>query len=137
MQNELPRKVTLVEVGIRDGLQNESAPVTTEQKIALLGMLTEAGLRRLEAGSFVSPRWVPQMADTAAVFAGLPEVNGVTYRALTPNEKGLEAALAANVKEVAVLVQHQNPSHKKTSTVALMKVLPDLNRLSAKRRQRG
>ena len=102
MQNELPRKVTLVEVGIRDGLQNESAPVTTEQKIALLGMLTEAGLRRLEAGSFVSPRWVPQMADTAAVFAGLPEVNGVTYSALTSNEKGLEAALAANVKEVAV-----------------------------------
>jgi len=102
MKNELPRKVTLVEVGIRDGLQNESAPVTTEQKIALLGMLTEAGLTRLEAGSFVSPRWVPQMADTAAVFAGLPEVNGVTYSALTPNEKGLDGALAANVKEVAV-----------------------------------
>lgn len=102
-----PTAVTLVEVGPRDGLQNEKSPVTTEQKVRLIEMLAQTGLRRIEAGSFVSPKWVPQMADSAAVFSHLYRTasdfeQAVTYSALTPNLKGLEAALDAGVTEVAV-----------------------------------
>ena len=102
-----PAAVTLVEVGARDGLQNEKSPVTTEQKVRLIEMLTLSGLSRIEAGSFVSPKWVPQMADSAAVFSHLcrtatDKKGAVTYSALTPNLKGLEAALDAGVTEVAV-----------------------------------
>lgn len=107
MRCNYPAAVTLVEVGPRDGLQNEKMPVTTGQKIRLIEMLTQSGLRRIEAGSFVSPKWVPQMADSAAVFSHLCRTasatkEAVTYSALTPNLKGLEAALDAGVKEVAV-----------------------------------
>ena len=91
----LPPTVTLVEVGPRDGLQNEAAPVSTAQKVELIQRLQAAGCREIEATSFVSPKWVPQMADNAAVMAGIPRQDGVRYSVLTPNLKGLEAALAA------------------------------------------
>ncbi len=98
----LPTHVRLVEVGPRDGLQNEQRPLVLEQKIQLIDRLSATGLSHIEAGSFVSPKWVPQMAGSAEVFAGITQRPGVTYSALTPNLKGLEAALQAGVKEVAV-----------------------------------
>jgi hydroxymethylglutaryl-CoA lyase len=97
-----PSKVTLVEVGPRDGLQNESLPVSTLQKIELIALLQTAGCREIEVTSFVSPRWVPQMADNAAVMAGIRRPTGVRHSVLTPNMKGLEAALATAPDEVVV-----------------------------------
>lgn len=94
--------VTVYEVGPRDGLQNEPGIVPTKDKIALINLLSETGLRHIEATSFVSPKWVPQMADAADVMAGITRKAGVTYAALTPNLKGLEAALAAGAGEVAI-----------------------------------
>ncbi|KJV10047.1 hydroxymethylglutaryl-CoA lyase [Elstera litoralis] len=94
--------VTIVEVGPRDGLQNEASPVSTADKIALITGLAGAGVSVIEAGSFVSPKWVPQMADSAAVLAGLPPLPGVRLPVLVPNLKGLEAAQAAGVSEIAI-----------------------------------
>jgi hydroxymethylglutaryl-CoA lyase len=91
----LPTTVTLVEVGPRDGLQNEAQPVAAAHKIALVQMLQNAGCREIEVTSFVSPKWVPQMADNAQVMAGIQRQPGVRYSVLTPNMKGLEAALSA------------------------------------------
>jgi hydroxymethylglutaryl-CoA lyase len=99
--NAWPTNVRIVEVGPRDGLQNEVA-VSTEAKIALVNTLAEAGLRTIETGSFVSPKWVPQMADSAQVFAGIARKTGVTYSALTPNLQGYQAAIAAGADEVAI-----------------------------------
>jgi hydroxymethylglutaryl-CoA lyase len=96
------REVVIVEVGPRDGLQNETTPVTTADKLALIGRLTEAGLSRIEATAFVSPRWVPQMADHEAVMRGITRRPGIVYSALVPNEKGAEAALAAGAQALAV-----------------------------------
>lgn len=98
----LPSRVRLVEVGPRDGLQNEKQPISVADKVRLVDDLSAAGLGYIEVGSFVSPKWVPQMAGSAQVFAAIEQRPGVTYAALTPNLKGLEAALAAGVKEVAV-----------------------------------
>ena len=98
----VPARVTLFEMGPRDGLQNEAQAVTVETKVALVERLAGAGLTRIETGSFVSPKWVPQMADSAEVFARIERAPGVRYTALTPNLKGLEAAIAAKVDEVAV-----------------------------------
>ncbi|MFP2770906.1 hydroxymethylglutaryl-CoA lyase [Oceanisphaera sp. KMM 10153] len=95
-------KVRLVEVGPRDGLQNEAASVPSAIKIELVERLADCGLRHIEAASFVSPRWVPQMADGHAVLTGIRRRPHVIYSALTPNLKGLEAALAAGVDQVAV-----------------------------------
>jgi len=98
----LPEKVRLVEVGPRDGLQNEAQPISVADKVQLVDDLTDAGLAYIEVGSFVSPKWVPQMAGSAEVFAGIQQRPGVTYAALAPNLRGFEDALAAGVKEVAV-----------------------------------
>ena len=98
----LPQRVRLVEVGPRDGLQNEAVPVSVSDKLQLVHDLTEAGVSYIEAGSFVSPKWVPQMAGSAELFAGLLRKPGVTYAALAPNLRGFEDALAAGVQEVAV-----------------------------------
>lgn len=98
----LPTSVRLVEVGPRDGLQNEKQPISVADKVRLVDDLTAAGLSYIEVGSFVSPKWVPQMAGSAEVFTGIQRQPGVTYAALTPNLKGLEAALEAKVEEVAV-----------------------------------
>ncbi|MHC6225281.1 hydroxymethylglutaryl-CoA lyase [Pseudomonas sp. X10] len=98
----LPGKVRLVEVGPRDGLQNEAQPISVADKVRLVNDLSEAGLSYIEVGSFVSPKWVPQMAGSAEVFAGIEQRPGVTYAALAPNLRGFEDALAAGVREVAV-----------------------------------
>lgn len=97
----LPAKVNIVEVGARDGLQNETA-VTLVDKIRLINLLSNSGLKHIEAGSFVSPKWVPQMADSAQVFAGITQQPDVVYSALTPNLAGLERALESGVKQIAV-----------------------------------
>jgi hydroxymethylglutaryl-CoA lyase len=89
-----PTQVTLVDVGPRDGLQNEAAPVTAAEKIELVHRLQAAGVKEIEVTSFVSPKWVPQMADNTQVLAGIERVPGVRYSVLTPNQKGLEGALA-------------------------------------------
>ncbi|MCF6436230.1 hydroxymethylglutaryl-CoA lyase [Pseudoalteromonas sp. MMG022] len=96
-----PDMVRIVEVGARDGLQNE-ASVTTEQKVNLINALAAAGLRDIEAGAFVSPKWVPQMADSADVIKGINVAKEVNLSALTPNLKGAEAALEAGIKEFAI-----------------------------------
>ena len=98
-----PQQVRIVEMAPRDGLQNEPGPViATETKVELINRLSATGLRHIEAASFVSPKWVPQMGDAAQVMAQIERVPGVVYSALTPNLKGLEAAIAADVEEVAV-----------------------------------
>lgn len=98
----LPQKVKIVEVGARDGLQNEKGIVPLEDKVTLIDALSAAGLSVIEVGSFVSPKWVPQMADSNQVFANITRHPGISYTALTPNMKGFEAALLADVDEVAV-----------------------------------
>ena len=99
----LPAKVKLVEVGPRDGLQNEPETVSTTVKIELIDRLAGSGLQSIEVGSFVSPKWVPKMADTADVMAGLAVRDGVRYGVLAPNMQGFEAARSAGAKEIAVL----------------------------------
>jgi len=99
---KLPAHVTLVEVGPRDGLQNESRPIPAATKIELVARLQRAGLREIEATSYVSPKWVPQMADAAEVMAGIARPTGVRHSVLTPNLKGFEAALAGRPDEIVV-----------------------------------
>ena len=94
--------VKIYEVGPRDGLQNEKAVIDIDDKIELIDCLSKTGLRNIEAGSFVSPKWIPQMANTAEVFAGIQRDPNIVYAALTPNMFGLESALLAKVDEIAV-----------------------------------
>ena len=89
----LPRRVKLIDVGPRDGLQNEKQPVPAAIKIELVQRLQAAGLKEIEVTSFVSPKWVPQMADNAQVMAGIARMDGVRYSVLTPNMKGFELSL--------------------------------------------
>jgi hydroxymethylglutaryl-CoA lyase len=98
----LPSHVTLVDVGPRDGLQNEKQPVSTAHKAQLVALLQEAGLKEIEVTSFVSPKWVPQMADNAEVMAAIARRPGVRYSVLTPNMKGFEAALPTRPDEIVV-----------------------------------
>jgi hydroxymethylglutaryl-CoA lyase len=102
MSTSLPAKVTLVDVGPRDGLQNEAQPIPAATKIELVSRLQQAGLHEIEVTSYVSPKWVPQMADAAEVMAGIARQPGVRYSVLTPNLKGLEAALAGRPDEIVV-----------------------------------
>lgn len=106
-------EVTVYEVGMRDGLQNEAAFIPTTDKVALATMLADAGLRRIELTSFVSPRWIPQLADHAEVARSAPRRPGVRYSALVPNARGLEGAIAAGLEEVAVFMSASEAHSKK------------------------
>ena len=97
-----PPRVSIVEVGPRDGLQNEKTLITTADKIAFVDRLSAAGHRRIEVGAFVSPKWVPRMSDASDVFAGITRRAGVRYTALVPNRPGLARAIAAGVNEIAI-----------------------------------
>jgi hydroxymethylglutaryl-CoA lyase len=109
----LPEKVTLVEVGPRDGLQNEAGTIPLTAKLALIDELAEAGLKVIEAGSFVNPKWVPQMAESEDVFAAITRRPGTRYTALTPNLQGFERALGAGADEVAIFAAaSESFSHK-------------------------
>ena len=98
----IPEKIQIVEVGPRDGLQNEKEWVPTKTKISLIEKLADAGLTKIEATSFVSQKWVPQLKDAHEVFTGIKRISGVSYPVLTPNMKGFERALEADAKEIAV-----------------------------------
>ena len=98
----LPQKVRIVEVGPRDGLQNEKQPIDAATKIQLIEKLTDAGICYVEAGSFVNPKWIPQMAGSETVFEQLARREGVTYAALTPNMQGFARALEVGASEVAI-----------------------------------
>ncbi len=102
LNSMLPTHVKVVEVGPRDGLQNEKQQISAEDKIKLIDLLSDAGVSYIESGSFVSPKWVPQMATSTDVFKGINRKSNVTYAALTPNMKGFEAAVAVNASEVAI-----------------------------------
>ena len=98
----IPSRVQIIDVGPRDGLQNEKSPVPAEVKIGLVHRLQEAGLHEIEVTSFVSPKWVPQMADNVAVMAGIARQPGVRYSVLTPNLQGYEAAVKTQPDEIVV-----------------------------------
>ena len=100
----LPSSVRIVEVGPRDGLQNQPNPVSTEVKVELVNRLAKTGLKHIEVASFVSPKWVPLMADSAAVMAAIERKPGIIFSGLTPNLKGMEAALASGMDEIGIFV---------------------------------
>lgn len=132
-----PRRVSIVEVGPRDGLQNEKTLVATADKIALVGLLADAGLRRIEATAFVSPRWVPQMADHAQVIAGLAQSHGVVYSALVPNEKGAEAALASGARGLAVFTAASESFSQKNTNCSIAEAIARFEPVLALARQAG
>ena len=119
----LPARVTLVEVGPRDGLQNEAAVVPTSVKIAYVNALSAAGLPAVEATSFVDPRWIPQLADAEEVMRGIDARAGVRYPVLVPNAKGMERALAAGAREVAVFTAASETFNKKNINATIAESL--------------
>ncbi len=138
----LPASVRIVEVGPRDGLQNEPTPVSVAARIALIEGLVDAGVKTVEVGSFVSPKWVPQMADTAAVLAGLKRKEGVRYPVLVPNLQGLEAAEAAGAKDISIFAAASESFSKKNINCSIAESLdrfrPVAERaLAEERRVRG
>ncbi len=134
---DLPTSVEIVEVGPRDGLQNEATNVPTPEKISLIEALTAAGIGRLEATSFVSPRAIPQLADAEDVLSGLPSGNGVVYGGLIPNERGYERAKAAGVGEV-VLVGAATESYCRANlNRSVDKVLDGFTPIAARGREDG
>jgi len=113
MFDRLPERVRIYEVGPRDGLQNESRMVPTSGKIALIDGLSETGVAAIEISSFVSPKWIPQLADGAEVARGIRRVDGVTYSALVPNRKGLDSALAVGMPEIGIFLSASETHNKK------------------------
>lgn len=133
----LPERVAICEVGPRDGLQNERVNVPTAGKIRLIEALAEAGIRRLEATSFVSPRWIPNLADAGEVLAGLRRKPGVTYAALVPNLKGLERALAAKVDEVVIFLSASESHNRKNINQSIAQALETYREVAARAKQAG
>ncbi|AZE67906.1 hydroxymethylglutaryl-CoA lyase [Pseudomonas synxantha] len=133
----LPSHVRLVEVGPRDGLQNEAQPISVADKVQLVDALSEAGLSYIEVGSFVSPKWVPQMAGSAEVFAQIQRKPGVTYGALAPNLRGFEDALAAGVKEVAVFAAASEAFSQRNINCSISESLARFAPIMAAARQHG
>ncbi|KTB67146.1 hydroxymethylglutaryl-CoA lyase [Pseudomonas fluorescens] len=133
----LPSHVRLVEVGPRDGLQNEAQPISVADKVRLVDALSAAGLRYIEVGSFVSPKWVPQMAGSAEVFAQIQRKPGVTYGALAPNLRGFEDALAAGVKEVAVFAAASEAFSQHNINCSISESLERFAPIMASARQHG
>ena len=133
----LPSHVRLVEVGPRDGLQNEAQPISVTDKVQLVDALTDAGLSYIEVGSFVSPKWVPQMAGSAQVFAQIQRKPGVTYGALAPNLRGFEDAVAAGVKEVAVFAAASEAFSQRNINCSIGESLERFAPIMAAARQHG
>ena len=133
----LPSHVRLVEVGPRDGLQNEAQPISVADKVQLVDALSTAGLSYIEVGSFVSPKWVPQMAGSADVFAQIQRKPGVTYGALAPNLRGFEDALAAGVKEVAVFAAASEAFSQRNINCSISDSLARFAPIMAAARQHG
>lgn len=120
---KLPSRVTIYEVGPRDGLQNEARHVPTADKIRFIDALLGAGLRNIEITSFVSPKWIPQLADAADVARGVARHDGVSMSALVPNRRGLDAALAAGLPEIAVFLSASETHNKKNVNKTIAETL--------------
>ncbi len=133
----LPDKVRIVEVGPRDGLQNEKSHVPATTKIELVNRLADCGLTTIEAAAFVSPKWVPQMADAAEVMAGIDRRSGVSYPVLVPNEKGLESALASNVTDIAVFAAASEAFSRKNINCSIGESLARFDPVMAGARNAG
>ncbi len=133
----LPKRVKMVEVGPRDGLQNEATNVPTHIKIELIERLADAGLQVVEAASFVSPKWVPQMADSAQVMAGIKCKAGVSYPVLVPNMKGFEAAVAAGAKEIAVFSAVSETFSQKNTNCSIAEGLERFRAVCAAAQSKG
>ena len=133
----LPSHVRLVEVGPRDGLQNEAQPISVADKVRLVDALSAAGLSYIEVGSFVSPKWVPQMAGSAEVFAQIQRKPGVTYAALAPNLRGFEDAVVAGVKEVAVFAAASEAFSQRNINCSISESLERFAPIMAAARQQG
>ncbi|ARC93489.1 hydroxymethylglutaryl-CoA lyase [Vibrio coralliilyticus] len=131
-----PESVKIVEVGPRDGLQNEQA-VSTEAKVALINQLSSCGLTHIEAGSFVSPKWVPQMADSLEVMSKITRSSNVTYAALTPNIRGFEQALDANANEVAVFTSSSEGFCQKNINCSIEESLERFRPVVAQAKDKG
>ncbi|KAA0943803.1 MULTISPECIES: hydroxymethylglutaryl-CoA lyase [unclassified Pseudomonas] len=133
----LPSHVRLVEVGPRDGLQNEAQPISVDDKVRLVDALSAAGLGYIEVGSFVSPKWVPQMAGSSEVFARIQRKPGVTYGALAPNLRGFEDAMAAGVKEVAVFAAASEAFSQRNINCSISESLERFAPIMASAKQHG
>ncbi len=129
--------VRIVEVGPRDGLQNEKVTIPTEAKIAYITSLADAGLRTIEAGAFVSPKWVPQMADTAEVYRDIPKDPGVDYPVLVPNEKGLVRAIEAGVKSIAIFTAASESFNKRNINMSIDESFANYAPVAARARAEG
>jgi hydroxymethylglutaryl-CoA lyase len=132
-----PAAVSIVEVGPRDGLQNERVRLTTEQKVEFIGGLADAGLRHIEVGSFVSPRWIPQMADTADLLRMLPKRDDVTYWVLVPNEKGFEIGLDAGMTHMAVFLSSSESHNRKNLNRTISESLEGIRSMMALAKANG
>jgi isopropylmalate/homocitrate/citramalate synthase len=132
-----PGKVKLVEVGPRDGLQNEAEPIPTATKLELIHRLAEAGLPVVEATSFVSPKWVPQLADAAEVFAGIQRREGVRYPVLVPNMKGMERAIEAGVEDISVFTAASDSFNRKNINASISESLQGFEPVMAAAAARG
>jgi isopropylmalate/homocitrate/citramalate synthase len=128
----IPQKVKLVEVGPRDGLQNEKTPIDAATKIALIDLLSASGLSAIEAGAFVSPKWVPQMADTDKVMAGIKRKPGVSYPVLVPNLQGLDAAMKADATEIAIFGAASESFSRKNINCSIAESLERFRPVAAK-----
>ncbi len=128
----LPKSVTIVEVGPRDGLQNESKFVPTEEKIELINRLSEAGLRCIEITSFVHPKAIPQLQDSEEIVRRIERKPGIVYSTLVPNEKGLERALAARVKEIALFVSASETHNQKNVKMSISESLGGFRNIARK-----
>lgn len=134
---KLPDRVRIVEVGPRDGLQNEAQPIATAEKLAFIRALVDAGLRDIEATSFVNPKRIPQLADAAEVVKQLPAAPGVTYSALVPNMKGLERAIECGVRRVAVFTGASETFVQKNIGVTIAESLRTFAEVTAAARKAG
>lgn len=132
---EIPKSVSIFEVCPRDGLQPEPVFIPTEKKIELVNRLTDAGCTRIEATSFVHPKWVPQMADARAVLAGIRRKPGVTYSALIPNMRGLELAIEAKLDEVVTIVSTSESHNRKNLNCAPEETLRQIEEINRVARQ--
>lgn len=132
-----PKKVSIFEVGPRDGLQPEPEFIPTEKKIELVNRLTDAGCQRIEVTSFVHPKWVPQMADAKAVFAGIRRKEGVVYNALIPNLRGLEIAMECGLKEVVTIMSTSESHNKKNLNMCRADSLKEIEKINKAAKENG
>ena len=137
MGRPLPAAVTIVEVGPRDGLQNEPTPIPTDTKVALIEMLAAAGLPSVESTSFVSPKWVPQLADAADVLKRIRRRPGVRYPVLTPNMRGFENALKAGADEVAIFTAASEAFNRKNLNCGVEESLRKFDDVAAAAKAEG